>query len=100
MLRPLFSIAPELKSPTATILYWSRSSRRPKRFSSHWMARLRQSIAQPAWSSLPHVDEELLPLVGVLEHLQVGRHHGEEIRGFREGVREARPLASSGFFSS
>ena len=53
MLRPLFSIAPELKSPTATILYSSRSSSRPKRFSSQTMARFRQSMDQAAWSSLP-----------------------------------------------
>src|SRR5215213_5779273 len=53
MLRPLFSIAPELKSPTATILYWSRSSSSPKRVSSQRIERFRHCIAQPAWSSLP-----------------------------------------------
>ncbi len=48
MLRPLFSIAPMLKSETATMLNTSRSYSRPKRCSSHRMERLSESIAQAA----------------------------------------------------
>ncbi|VWD49725.1 hypothetical protein BCO18175_07521 [Burkholderia contaminans] len=45
MLSPLFSIAPMLKSPTATIMKRSRSSSRPKRFSSQWIEWISESIA-------------------------------------------------------
>ena len=45
MLRPLFSIAPKLKSRTATIMNRSRSYSRPNASSSHFIARLRLSIA-------------------------------------------------------
>ncbi len=50
MFRPLFSIAPMLKSPTATIMKRSRSSSRPKRCSSQRMAWMSESIA---WRVLP-----------------------------------------------
>ena len=52
-LSPLFSIAPMLKSPTAAIMYWSRSSSRPKTSSSHFIAFFSACIAKSAWSSLP-----------------------------------------------
>ena len=45
MLRPLFSIAPMLKSDTATIMKMSRSYSRPNFSSSQRMARLRLSSA-------------------------------------------------------
>ncbi len=53
MLSPLFSMAPMLKSETATMLNTSRSYSRPKRFSSHFMERLRLSMAHWARASLP-----------------------------------------------
>src|SRR4029434_11202377 len=93
MLRPLFSIAPELKSPTATILYWSRSSCRPKRFSSHAMARFRHSIAPPAFVELAGLDVhvEVLALVLVLQHFEIRGNQREEVRRLRERVVELRP---------
>ncbi|MNN57789.1 hypothetical protein D3C81_1727940 [compost metagenome] len=45
MFRPLFSIAPMLKSLTATIMKRSRSSSSPKRRSSQRMAWIRESMA-------------------------------------------------------
>ncbi len=45
MFNPLFSIAPMLKSPTATIMKRSRSSSRPKRSSSQRIARTSDRIA-------------------------------------------------------
>ena len=45
MLRPLFSIAPMLKSDTATIMKMSRSYSRPNAVSSQRMARLSASMA-------------------------------------------------------
>ncbi len=44
-LRPLFSIAPMLKSDTATMLKTSRSYSRPNVSSSQRMARFSESIA-------------------------------------------------------
>ncbi len=44
-LRPLFSIAPMLKSDTATIMNMSRSYSRPKAVSSQRIERLSESIA-------------------------------------------------------
>ena len=45
MFRPLFSIAPMLKSPTATIMKRSRSSGRPKRCSSQTIEATSEFIA-------------------------------------------------------
>ncbi|MNE82670.1 hypothetical protein D3C80_1794110 [compost metagenome] len=50
MFRPLFSIAPMLKSPTATIMKRSRSSSSPKRCSSQRIEWTSESIA---WRVLP-----------------------------------------------
>ena len=49
MLRPLFSMAPKLKSDTATIMKRSRSYSRPKRSSSHFIAFLSEAMA---WAHL------------------------------------------------
>ena len=53
MLRPLFSIAPMLKSETATTLNTLKSYSRPKRSSSQRMERLSESMAQAQRPSLP-----------------------------------------------
>ncbi len=53
MLRPLFSIAPMLKSDTATMLNTLKSYSRPKRSSSQRMERLSESMAQAQRLSLP-----------------------------------------------
>ena len=45
MLSPLFSIAPKLKSHTATMMNTSRSYSRPKRSSSHFIDRFSASMA-------------------------------------------------------
>ena len=50
---PLFSIAPMLKSPTATIMKRSRSSSRPKRSSSQRIACTSERSACAVLSSLP-----------------------------------------------
>ena len=50
MLSDLFSMAPMLKSPTATMLNKSRSYSLPNRSSSHFIARFKLAIAQ---STLP-----------------------------------------------
>ena len=53
MFRPLFSMAPMLKSPTATIMKVSRSISRPKTSSSHAMLFFRAAMACAHWSSRP-----------------------------------------------
>ena len=53
MLRPLFSIAPMLKSPTATIMKRSRSSGRPKRASSQTTDAISEFIACSVLSRSP-----------------------------------------------
>ena len=45
MFSPLFSIAPKLKSRTATIMNRSRSYSRPKACSSHFIERFSASMA-------------------------------------------------------
>ena len=52
-LSPLFSIAPMLKSPTATIMKRSRSSGRPKRASSQTTEATSDSIARSVLSRSP-----------------------------------------------
>ena len=56
-LSPLFSIAPMLKSLTATMWYTSRSYSRPYTFSSHAIASLSDCIAQPSWSMFSGSDQ-------------------------------------------
>ena len=51
-LSPLFSIAPMLKSSTATMWYTSRSYSRPYVCSSHFIESLSDCIAQSSWSML------------------------------------------------
>ena len=51
MFRPLFSIAPILKSPTATTINTSKSYSRPKRVSSHFIACLSDWMAKPTLSA-------------------------------------------------
>ncbi len=53
MLNPLFSIAPMLKSPTATIMKRSRSSGRPKRASSQATEAISEFIACSVLSRSP-----------------------------------------------
>mmetsp|Transcript_71598 Transcript_71598/g.215215 ORF Transcript_71598/g.215215 Transcript_71598/m.215215 type:complete len:200 (-) Transcript_71598:97-696(-) len=53
MFSDLFSIAPMLKSATATMLKTSRSYSRPNCSSSHAIAFLMDAIAKESWSSKP-----------------------------------------------
>ncbi len=53
MFNPLFSIAPMLKSPTATIMKRSRSSGSPKRASSQAMLATSEAIACSVLSRSP-----------------------------------------------
>ena len=59
-LRPLFSIAPMLKSLTATMWNTSRSYSRPYTRSSHLMASLSDVIAQSSWSTFSGSDQILM----------------------------------------
>ena len=52
MFRPLFSMAPALKSSTATIMKMSRSYSRPKVSSSQRMARFNAPKAYSHWPML------------------------------------------------
>ena len=52
MFRPLFSMAPALKSSTATIMKMSRSYSRPKASSSQRMARFNAPKAYSHWPML------------------------------------------------
>src|SRR5216683_2654202 len=87
MLSPLFSIAPMLKSLTATMLKTSRSYSRPKVSSSQRIAFFSDSIAWPHLSSSPRRTQiatagwvavrqqhRITSFVGADRH-RIARHH-------------------------
>ena len=98
---PLFSIAPMLKSSTATILYSSRSYSRPKVSSSQRMAFFSAAMAWSHLSRLRCFDKNLQPDVyarsggeAVLDGDQRPGDHGEQVARLREGVDEGGKVAA------
>src|ERR1700731_701463 len=79
-LRPLFSIAPMLKSETATMLNTSRSYSRPKARSSQRIARLSGSSAESQRSSGPGPPQ----IASFTPGLDAGGIGGEHVGGVEE----------------
>ena len=93
-----------LKSPTATIMKWSRSISRPKTSSSqlHALLQGRHGVAALVQLAGLHVDRAPHPAaraasVGILQHIQLRGHTGEEIGRLGIGVLPPGPVASLRF---